>query len=237
MKKGIEKIAVQIMLSISLILIAGTIFGQDMFNHQSYGNFLINQEKMGLQRSILNVSDIEGSPYLDKTFIKGSVITRDSIQYQNVPLRYNIYNDEFEFQVNEEKYLTISDPASMLQISIEDAVFIYLKKDNKYGYYQLLNDDKVKLLLCYNVKFRQANVSNGINQARPPKFNRGSDTYYLQIGYNEPQQIKNKKDIDLIFKSQNSAIKELIKREKIDLHKEGDLLKFVKLLNKSDLIN
>jgi len=112
-----------------------------------------------------------------------------------------------------------------------------LEKDNKYGYYQLLNDDKIKLLLRYTVKFRQANVSNGINQARPPKFNRGSDSYYIQIGYNEPQKINNKKDIDLIFGTKSSSIKELIKKENIDVRKEGDLRKFVQLLNKSDLIN
>lgn len=237
MKKSIEKVVAQVIISISFLLIAGTAFGQlDMMEYRSYDDFLTNQEKSLLQRSILKVSDIEGSPYLDKSFVKGSVITRDSIQYQNVPLRYNVYNDEFEFKVDEEKYLVISEPASILQIRIEDAVFIYLKKDNKYGYYQLLNDDKIKLLLRYNVKFRQANVTNGINQARPPKFNRGSDTYYLQIGYNEPQQIKNKKDINLIFGSKNNTIQELIKKEKLDVRKEGDLLKFVKLLNTSDLI-
>ncbi|PKP35819.1 MAG: hypothetical protein CVU00_00645 [Bacteroidetes bacterium HGW-Bacteroidetes-17] len=237
MKKSIKKALVQIVLSISFILIAVTTYGQRvMMEHRSFDDFLTNQEKSLLQRSILKVSDIEGSPYLDKTFVKGSVITRDSLQYQNVPLRYNIYNDEFEFKVNEEKYLVISEPSSILKISIEDAAFIYLKKDNKYGYYQLLNDDKIKLLLRYNVKFRQANVSNGINQARPPKFNRGSDTYYIQIGYNEPQQIKNKKDIDLIFGSKDNTIKELIKKERIDIRKESDLLKFVKLLNTSDLI-
>ena len=238
MKRRIEKVVAQIVLSITFILIAGSAFGQlVMLEHRSYDDFLTNQEKSLLQRTILKVSDIEGSPYLDKSFVKGSVITRDSIQYQNVPLRYNIYNDEFEFKVNEEMYLVISEPSSILKISIEDAVFIYLKKDNKYGYYQLLNDDKIKLLLRYTVKFRQANVSNGINQARPPKFNRGSDSYYIQIGYNEPQKINNKKDIDLIFGTKSSSIKELIKKENIDVRKEGDLRKFVQLLNKSDLIN
>lgn len=237
MKRNIKKVLIQVILSVSFILAAGSTFGQMvMMEHRSYDDFLTNQEKSLLQRSILKVSDIQGSPYLDKEFVKGSVITRDSIQYQNVPLRYNIYNDEFEFKVNEAKYLAISDPASILQISIEDAVFIYLKKNNKYGYYQLLNDDKIKLLLRYNVKFRQANVSNGISQARPPKFNRGSDTYYIQIGYNEPQKINNKKDINLIFGTENSAIKDLIKKEKIDIRKEGDLLKFVNLLNTSNLI-
>ena len=237
MKRSIKKITIQIILSISIILIAASSFGQTMFNYRSYDDFLTNQEKSLLQRSILKISDIQGSPYLDNAFVKGSVITRDSIQYQNVPLRYNIYNDEFEFKVNEEKYLVISEPSSILKISIEGADFIYLKKDNKYGYYQLLIDDKIKLLLRYNVKFRQANVSNGINQARPPKFNRGSDIYYIQIGYNEPQQIKNKKGIDLIFGSENNSIKELIKKEKLDVRKEDDLLRFVKMLNASDLIH
>jgi hypothetical protein len=233
MKKLIKKVAAQVILSISLFLIAGSTFGQGMFNYKSYSDFLINQEKSLLQRSILEVSKIEGSPYLNEEFVRGNVTTLDSIQYRNVPLRYNIYNDEIEFMVDDENYLAIAEPTSMAQISIKEAVFIYLKKDLKYGYYQLLEDGKIKLLLRYNVRFRQANYSNGINQARPPKFNRGVNTHYIQLGYNEPQLIKKKKDIDRIFGKESVAIKELIKKEHIDIHNEKDLHKFVKLLNSS----
>ncbi len=231
MKKSIEKLVVPFMIGISLILIGGSAFGQVMFEHRTYSDFLINQEKSLLERSILEVSKIEGSPYLNEKFVRGNVTTLDSIQYRNVPLRYNIYNDEIEFLVDEEKYLAISEPASMAQISIKDAVFIYLKKDLKYGYYQLLEDGKIKLLLRYNVRFRQANYSNGINQARPPKFNRGVNTHYIQLGYNEPQLLRKKKDIDRIFGKESSAIKALIKKEHIDIHNENDLHEFVKLLN------
>ncbi len=232
MKKSIEKTVAQFILGISFVLIAGSTFGQGMFNYKSYSDFLINQERSLLERSILEVSKIEGSPYLDEKFVRGNVTTLDSIQYRNVPLRYNIYNDEIEFMVDEEKYLAISEPTLMANISIKDAVFIYLKKDHKYGYYQLLEDGKIKLLLRYNVRFRQANYSNGINQARPPKFNRGVNTHYIQLGYNEPQLIRKKKDIDRVFGKDSDAIKALIKKEHIDIHNENDLHKLVKMLNK-----
>ena len=44
-------------------------------------------------------SDIEGSPYLNEEFEIGDVIYGNEYKLNQIPLRYNIYNDDIEYKV------------------------------------------------------------------------------------------------------------------------------------------
>ncbi len=213
-------------------------FGQ-IYDEYSTRNF--HQSNLFSSRSaknILSESDISGSPYLNNEFILGSILTNDKIRYIDIPLRYNIYNDDMEFKNSEDTYLAIGDPTLVKMIIIGDDKFIYTDKRKKngeqFGYYKLLEDGEIKLLLKYNVVFKKAVPTTGYEEAEPPKLERISDTYYILQGNNEPQQISKKKDIDLIFGPKSSEIDNYIKKEKLNVKKEEDLIKLVEFVNKSN---
>jgi len=74
--------------------------------------FLINQVRTLQTRnaSDLHYEDIEGSPYYSKDFINSTVYLKNG-NYSSQPLRYDMFQDEMEFNkeakntlVNQERY-------------------------------------------------------------------------------------------------------------------------------------
>ena len=61
----------------------------------------------------LSEVDIEGTPYLDDEFIKGTVYTTSKQKIIDIPVRYNIYNDNLEFKSPEAKILAVSKPETL----------------------------------------------------------------------------------------------------------------------------
>ena len=127
MKKTINKTLIKIVFSLSCLIFINPSFGQDSspLDAQTFADFLSLQSKGLIKRAILSESDILGSPYLNKEFILGNIITKTRIQYVDVPLRYNIYNDDMEFEVGENDYLAISNPKGMKEVRIGESVFVY----------------------------------------------------------------------------------------------------------------
>lgn len=163
------------------------------------------------------------------------MITKDNIHYQDIPLKYNIYNDDIEFKTKKDECLAISEPKSLRKIIIGDDTFIYAKKSNKknarYGYYQLLTTGKIQLLPRHHIAFRDAESPNGISQPRPARFERKSSTFFMKIGENIPLQISKKKDIQSIFGKESKQILAYIKSEKINVRKKTQLIKLVRFIN------
>ena len=227
---------------ISLLFLSFTSlsFGQSRneISIQNSIGFLCLSTDGSLKRKILNETDIDGSPYLNKEFISGNIFTKNKIQYVGVPLRYNIYNDEMEFKTDTENYLAISDPKSMKEIRIGGAVFVYDIKRNKKGeqegYYELLQDGNVRLLSRYNIVFKPITSTTGYKQSQPPRLNRNANTYYIKTGSSEPLLLASKKDLDVIFGSKNDKLLAFIKSRKLNVKKEEDLIKLVEFINQME---
>ncbi|MBU1013103.1 MAG: hypothetical protein KKG99_08850 [Bacteroidetes bacterium] len=224
----------------AIILFSTSLYGQattGLTPTQTFDDFLSLVNKGTIKRAILSEADIKGSPNLNDNFILGTILTNNKIKYVDVPLRYNIYNDDMEFEVDKNTYLAISNPKSMNEICIGDDVFVYTIKRNKkgeqFGYYQLLQKGKVQLLSRYNIVFKEATTTTGYKAPEPAKLERNSNTYYLQIGTDEPQEISGKKDIQTIFGSESPKIEAFIKKEKLNVRKEADLIELVKFINES----
>lgn len=202
---------------------------------KTFAEFITIQNNTKNNLVNLGENKINGSAYLSKDFISGSVITKDNIHYQDIPLRYNIYNDDIEFKTKKDECLAISEPKSLRKIIIGDDTFIYAKKSNKknarYGYYQLLTTGKIQLLTRHHIAFRDAESPNGISQPRPARFERKSSTFFMKIGENIPLQISKKKDIQSIFGKESKQILAYIKSEKINVRKKTQLIKLVRFIN------
>ena len=222
---------------IVILLFSISTFAQNAANANSrtFTDFLNIHNTSTSRNPYLTSDEIDGSAYLNDEFVLGSILTKDNIRYINVPLRYNIYNDDIEFEMTKGSYLAISHPEKMKEIRIGDDVFIYDIKRNKkgeqYGYYKLVEDGKIQLLSRFNIVFKEGTTTTGYKAAEPPKFNRNANSLYLKIGTKEPQQLSKKKDIGRIFGPKAKEITALMKAEGLNFRKEGDLIKLVNLLS------
>ena len=70
-----------------------------------FGN-VVSESSLG----IIEEKDIEGSPYLNKEFVEGTIYTNQKNQYNNIPIRYNIYTDELEYRTPDNQILTLATP-------------------------------------------------------------------------------------------------------------------------------
>jgi len=233
MKKNIKHILYSLLFLLSSTLISA----QEIIAERTYNEFIrLNNEK-SIGNHLLTENDIAGSPYLNQEFITGNLLTTDNVLYKDIPLRYNIYNDEMEFKTGEDNYLAISNPTTIKEFRIGNNLFIYSNKKNKrgdhYGYYQVLNNGNIKLLLQYNISFVDKKEPEPYKSAQPPKFQKNANTYYFKLGAKEPQEISSKKDLQTIFGSESSKMEAFIKKEKLNVRNEADLIELIKFINES----
>ena len=78
------------------------------------------------------VSNISGSPYLYEDFKAGNVYYDGKYKVEQIPLRLNLYNDEFEYK-EKKAIMSFANPKRIDRIVIGDEVFIYLEKSRSYN--------------------------------------------------------------------------------------------------------
>jgi hypothetical protein len=167
-------------------------------------------------------SDIEGSPFLSEEFTDGSLITTDSVMYNNIPLRYNIFNDEMEFLQNTPGAvpMVISNPRKFIYFILEDKVFIYTAflNNNKpgSGYFEVLNEGRCQVLLRRNTVYAEEEKSQGYNYTKPARFEVKNHQYYLRINNNIPEEFSLRRGSILqIFSNKKSDIEHFVKENRL----------------------
>lgn len=199
---------------------------------RTFTDFTNLHSKNVFKAIILTENDIEGSAYLDDHFVLGDIITYENVIYKDIPLRYNIYNDQMEFQISLDIILSISNPEILKEIQFGDQVFIYCEiNDAKGGYFSLKQSGNIQLLSKYNIDFLKAELPAPFKEAKPPSFRSKPNTFFIKIDEGYPVQISKKKNLVLIFGSLNDEIQKFIKKEKINLKRENDLIELVQFAN------
>ncbi|MBN1253277.1 MAG: hypothetical protein JXA16_14150 [Bacteroidales bacterium] len=181
----------------------------------------------------LSYSEIKGSPYLTDDFVESKIyLSKDSIF--SIHLRYNIFNNQIEFQKENEVY-AISNPEIFQKIEILNSTFIYYndKSDSKKNsYYKLLVEGDCYLLAKNRVRFKEQGEEKPYVGASPAEFIRLKDQYLLFLNENSPIAIKNNKSLKNILSDKKDEISDFIKKEKISCQDENDLIKLITYYNK-----
>ncbi len=175
---------------------------------------------------------IKGSPYLDANFKESTVYFKNDSAYK-IALRYNIFDQRMEYNFKNQVF-SINNPQDIKKIEIANRTFIYYYSKNNYqfnGYYQLLTQGKASLLLKREVVFREEEKSDGIVEAKPDRFLKNPDKYYIVISSDEPKLLKNKKSLKIIFTDKLKEMETFAKKEKISFKKQADLIRLVDYYN------
>lgn len=187
------------------------------------------------RKNELTEKDINGSPYLNDEFIKGSIYTVSKTQYADVPLRYNIYNDEIEFQTSDNKILALSTPEIVEKVVFGKYTMEYIPFEAgnkvKRGFFKLLLEGKVSLYARPEIHFEGPKPPAAYQEAQPAKFHPKDDRYYIRTGQEVAQSVGNKKELIGLFPDHKNEIEAFIKKNKINIKKPEELKSLVEYYN------
>jgi hypothetical protein len=168
----------------------------------------------------------------------------NEINELNGLFRYNLYAQEFEMIYDRDTF-AIKAPFDVKSVSLSNKKFIYgFYVDKDYGhdyigssYFEVLNEGNCKLLIRHDVKIK--------NNSGPVTYTwagDGSDSFVKikQLFYqkNNGMEVmllrKNKKNLRKIFADKIEEIQRYIRKEKINVKDENDLIRVFTYYNKLD---
>jgi len=220
-------------LFLTLIFISGIVgvsFGQLPLGYllrEKMDLYESNKLASGKNKSTLSEKDIEGSPYLNDEFENGSIYTIQKIQYADVPLRYNIFNDDLEFKTPTDEVQALATPEIVEKAFFGNTLMVYSPylqgNKNKNGFFIILVEGKASLYAKPNVIFKEATEPAAYKEAEPAKFVKKSDDYYIRIGTGQAQIISSKKELISAFPDNQDKVESFISKNKTKLNKPESL--------------
>lgn len=194
---------------------------------------MIQGEHFGIQN--LSLKDIQGSPYLNDQFVKGTVITTKNDKYVDVPLRYDQYQDELQFK-KDGKAMTFSPRDVVKRAEFGNRVFTYTTyqfTDNKTkeGYFEILADGNVRLLSQHTIKFFEKEKEKPYVDPKPARFDWPLEDFYIQVGTLPAQHISKKKNLLEAFPKHHDEVARYYKSNKLSAKDKADLIKLVQYYN------
>ncbi len=180
--------------------------------------------------------DYKGSIYNTLGYTNASVINEKSGKY-DVELRYNIFSDALEFKKGNELFNVIKSPTTHARIS--DEYFYYCEfttrsGTKRHGYYVLVElNEHYRIYKRYILKIIEPRKSNSNISAEieaPGNIIKQTKYYIEEEGAIMELPMK-KKELLYVLGDEMDKLKAYIKKEKIRLRKEEDLIRLVSKYN------
>ncbi|MBI9033936.1 MAG: hypothetical protein JEZ03_05640 [Bacteroidales bacterium] len=167
--------------------------------------------------------------YVNKDFTPGKVILKNGDVLSDRTLRYNIYTQQMQF-VKDGDTMAFGDPTEISRLEFLDKAFVhkaFMRVDQEVDvdYFEILYEGHVKLLLrrvvTHELKAKSIDTD-------PEEAYLVTKQYYLQRD-NKPAVIipLKKKAVLNLFADKDEQLKEFMKKEKLNCHKEMDLVRLV----------
>lgn len=173
--------------------------------------------------------DIDGSPYLDKEFVDGTLFFKDTTVVK-LPLRYNIYTDQMEYQSKGVNYIVIN-PHLINKISFGQFEFVYLPFIQNGSYFELFELGKCTVVEKKLIAIKPLEVKAMGALIVPARFSRKPTIIYMIVNDTDVYRIKNIKSVINALQDQKPKIENFIKKEKIKNINKDNLIKITKHYN------
>ena len=175
--------------------------------------------------------DVIGSPFANDEFLKGNVILNNDDEYENVPLKYNTYNDELYFKnVKDEMLLSFVIPVKWFKLAGQTYLNGFPEIDNftRNSFYGLLAGNKIKLLFK---SYKTILESRPYNSPHAEKRFESNKAYFILKEGKMYRFKPSRKDLLDLFASSGPKIEEYIKKEKVNFKNDEDLVKLFDFIN------
>lgn len=127
----------------------------------------------GLPESKIELNGVEGEIYVGEDWPAGTIILRNGEKIDNYLLRYNILIDQMQFIVDKDT-LAFALPQELSTLTFDNHTFVYeaFQTDNtiRYGYFELIEPGKNRLLLKRSVTFEMPDAKNPVDEAATKYF-------------------------------------------------------------------
>lgn len=214
-------------MKISFIAIALLLNGM-FYAQQNYKMFTgplasINKEYEKNGREVL------GTPYANTNFLPSLI--PDSPE--SILVRYDANKDLVEVLIDEKVYeLPKIEKFSTLKFKNSDITLVYIENNGYFfrlvnGTNQLLKKEKIQI---QNVK--PSIEPNSMIKDGYSKFEKVSPTYYIKTQNSLEKVSKDEQSVISLFPDKKPEIEDFMKKNKIKLKNEFDLIKLVNFLNK-----
>lgn len=178
----------------------------------------------------------EGSMYIsDFQPIKISITGNRILQG-----RYNAFNGDMEIIVpNNEDPIILNKIKESYQVEFinqSKSYQNYVTSDNGVQKHQFFikvqANEKITLLKKEVIKFVPGkSANNTYSVSKPDKFQRAKDLYYISLDSKTANSIKSKKDLIDLFPQKKKQISNFIKKNKLKLNSEKNLIQLVNFLD------
>jgi hypothetical protein len=176
-----------------------------------------------------------GSIYMKTHYKESSIIDEKSGTF-DAKLKYNIYSDALEYNSKSELYEVVKNQTVHARINSD--YFYYCEFQNqrgihKSGYFILVElTDKYRIYKKLTLKVKDPEEKGKIINGLPePGFIKTITTYYLEESGVIMELPINKKEMLATFNDKESELKNYLKKKKIRLSKEEDLVRLVARYN------
>ena len=198
------------------------------------GNFMpltdlqiFNATTYDFRESGTSMHDIKGSPYLKDEFSEGTIVM-NNITYQDVMLRYNVYNDLFEARLGKNSIVIdpVKNPIDTIYYQGNKFIrrFLNASKNNRLSHLAVLyKHGSVSLYKRYRISLVQATSPGAYAEAKPAEFDPRMPEYFLGRG-DELQMLKGVKTIASFYEVDAREVKSLLKSGQLKLQREEDLI-------------
>ncbi|WP_162087570.1 hypothetical protein [Chryseobacterium aquaeductus] len=199
----------------------------------STGSTLFKVDSPSSKRG-LSYDEIQGTPYLNKTYFQASFIISDKVDAETALARYNAYSDNIEFKRGDEVLTLLSDnPFTRVEFRDLNQILVKLNTDGDLqGYFFEIVRGKNSLYKKVKAKFNDfVPAANSYSMDRPANFNILNPTYYIKTEKDFIKRPNNKREIIDKFPDKREVLNIFFKENKIRFDKEEDLEKLVTFLN------
>lgn len=148
-------------------------------------------------------------------------------------LRYNMYNDQMEFVKNDQIYYMKKEKGRKVRFTTMNTLYKVYEVYGDLEFFLVKEDgEKASLLLKQEVRFvKPKKATSQYTKAKEADFKRRKDEYFVALGDVVRKVPLKKKEFPVLFGDKAKAIKDYIKKEKLNPKKEGDLMKIIKYYN------
>ena len=182
----------------------------------------------------MNMPAYDGTPYLFDTFTAANIILKEGQGYENIPMNYNIYSDDFEYMVDSVSY-TLGNNDIVSHISVNDRHFYYMtytyNSTQIKGYLELIADGDYRFFEKHRVIYTKPQPTTGYKEAQPARFSSRSPDYFIEFRNGNIVYFNKLNDIADLVAEEGDRIKDYIKANRLKARKEEDIIELADFIN------
>ena len=191
---------------------------------------LHNPSATAYGRNKTPLSQIQGSPYLDNTFKKGTVITDEDVVFKDIPLRYNCFLDVIEFQKDDLTY-ELKPKNKIKRVEFGWQKYVYNEIKSLKGYFAILAEGRATLLARFTLKFFEPGPAQGFADAAPAAFDELMESFYLSMNGAPAIRISNSKKLLEVMADKKNEVKAYISEQKLSTSNAEHMKKIINYYN------